>query len=86
MTVYFQLGPYIFRDHSKIFSKVLLVAHAISFNLFRLDHIEQAEYYTVNYYSIINTLFGLAPAYLIRGSLARFFKLPLMKMAVIRPK
>ena len=53
-------------------ASVLLVAHAISFNLFRLDHIEQAEYYTVNYYSIVNTLFGLGPAYLIRGSLGGF--------------
>ena len=53
-------------------ASVLLVAHAISFNLFRLDHIEQAEYYTVNYFSIVNTLFGLGPAYLIRGSLGEF--------------
>ena len=51
------------------------MAHAISFNLFRLDHIEQAEYYTVNYYSVVNTLFGLGPAYLIRGSLGWVCKL-----------
>jgi hypothetical protein len=60
--------------NSAVFIVVILLTHALYFNNYRLIHVEAAEYYTVNYYSMYFAFFGLWPALIIRTCLEWLFR------------